>query len=67
MALLIVPFLQVLWLLGRGKCRQAMDVAMAALYVRPETWAACSAAFLDHLLSTGQFTGVLQYLLQAHD
>jgi hypothetical protein len=58
-----VAVVQVLWLLGRKRFRQAMDVTMAGLYVRPETRAACSAAFLDHLLATEQYTGALSFTI----
>lgn len=49
--------MQVLWLIERRRYRQAMDAVLGAAYVRPETSAACSAAFLDHLVTTGQFAG----------
>lgn len=48
---------QALWLLEQGNAAAAIHVATEAPYVRPETWAQCSYAFLQHLLDTGDAHG----------
>jgi hypothetical protein len=45
------------WLMQHGKFEAAMQAAVAARYVNPATWRACSTAFLNHLLQTPDFAG----------
>jgi hypothetical protein len=58
-----IAVLQVLWLLERQRYRQAMHAAIAAPYVRPSTWAKCCPIYLEHLVSSGQFSGAQPQLI----
>lgn len=45
------------WLLAQGEYAAAVAAAAAAPYVRPETWQACAAVYVEHLLATGDVDG----------
>ena len=45
------------WLLQRREYAAAVAAAAAAPYIRPETWQACAAEYVEHLLDEGDTDG----------
>eukprot|EP00892_Ulva_mutabilis_P006764 jgi/Ulvmu1/445/UM001_0452.1 len=50
------------WLLQRREYAAAVAAAAAAPYVRPETWQACAAEYVEHLLASGDTDGAVAWV-----
>ena len=51
---------QAAWLMQRGKFAAAVDVVLAASYVKPETRKECGAAYIAHLVRREKFGAAAQ-------